>query len=580
MTATVGLSPPPILQFFNNSGQPNVGGSVLTQVGGVNYATYQDSAGATALPNPIPLNSRGEISNSSGVSCQLFLVSGVTYVFTFYDAAGNQIDQAQYMSGGTSLSALSAATGSSLVGFIQGGTGAVARTVQDKDREIISVTDFLSAGQKADVLARTYGVDVTAAFQSCLDYIATGGKIIVPRGGYLISATLFPQNGITIAGDNWGDGSSATLITFTGAAQPCFKVGTSDSVFNYGNAIRDLNIILTQQNSTGIKFNATVYAEAKNIAIEGQVANLATRSTIAFDLDGRNVSGFFNSLMNCRTSHVHTGFYSRTTGTTSVTQNMFWNCTAAGDMAAGDTTSQGMRFDNAGESSTIIGGDLEDCGSAFYNQGNQGTSVSAFGVRFEANMVDLQINSTDTAPLMIIGCPTLSAAKVNDNSGNKHHVIQAGVAGSFAFGTAKQYGATNGIVALPMKTGEVRINGGGDFDWTATISGPTAAGTLQVHTSVEGKRVTLTVPKFNNVGISSALPFTITGMPEELYPASDIIMSNLNVIDNGADVSGSARVRLLNAGGFTVFENSTGGNFTSSINNTGFYGFSLTYQSI
>lgn len=99
MTTPVTSSPPPVLQFFNNQGQPNVGGSVLTQVGGTNATTYQDSAGATPLPNPIPLNSRGEISNSSGVSCQLFLASGSTYTFTVFDANGNQLYQAASVTG-------------------------------------------------------------------------------------------------------------------------------------------------------------------------------------------------------------------------------------------------------------------------------------------------------------------------------------------------------------------------------------------------------------------------------------------------------------------------------------------------
>lgn len=97
MTTSVFLAPTPILQFFNNLGQPNAGGSVLTQVGGVNYPTYEDSAGSTPLPNPIPLNSRGEVSNSSGISTQLFLESGVVYTFTLYDASHNQINQATWM---------------------------------------------------------------------------------------------------------------------------------------------------------------------------------------------------------------------------------------------------------------------------------------------------------------------------------------------------------------------------------------------------------------------------------------------------------------------------------------------------
>lgn len=43
---------------------------------------------------------------------------------------------------GTSLVNLAASAGSSLIGFIQSGTGAVARTVQDKGRDIVSVSDF------------------------------------------------------------------------------------------------------------------------------------------------------------------------------------------------------------------------------------------------------------------------------------------------------------------------------------------------------------------------------------------------------------------------------------------------------
>lgn len=126
MTTPVALAPPIILQFFNNAGQPNVGGTLLTQVGGINAATYQDVVGSVPLPNPIPLNSRGEVSNSSGISCQLFLASGSTYTFTLFDAKGNLIDTATSVTGvdGPSLTfaanllnASSATLGAAMVGF-------------------------------------------------------------------------------------------------------------------------------------------------------------------------------------------------------------------------------------------------------------------------------------------------------------------------------------------------------------------------------------------------------------------------------------------------------------------------------
>lgn len=97
---TTGVACPPIiLQFTYNNGQLAAGGSVLTQVGGVNAATFQDVGLTTPLPNPIPLNSRGEVSNASGASCQLFLTPNTVYTFTLFDASGNQINVATYVNG-------------------------------------------------------------------------------------------------------------------------------------------------------------------------------------------------------------------------------------------------------------------------------------------------------------------------------------------------------------------------------------------------------------------------------------------------------------------------------------------------
>lgn len=96
------IASPPILQFTLNNGQLAVNGSILTQVGGVNTATYSDSGLTTPLPNPIPLNSRGEVSDATGNSKQLFLTPNVIYTFTLYDGpngTGNQIWQAAYVNG-------------------------------------------------------------------------------------------------------------------------------------------------------------------------------------------------------------------------------------------------------------------------------------------------------------------------------------------------------------------------------------------------------------------------------------------------------------------------------------------------
>lgn len=70
---------------------------------------------------------------------------------------------------------LSASGGSASVGHIASGAGAVARTVQAKLRDFISVKDFGAVGDGT--------TDDTAAIQAALDYITTnGGTLIFPAG--------------------------------------------------------------------------------------------------------------------------------------------------------------------------------------------------------------------------------------------------------------------------------------------------------------------------------------------------------------------------------------------------------------
>lgn len=76
---------------------------------------------------------------------------------------------------------LAAPTGSSLVGYIQAGTGAVARTVQGRLREVVSAKDFGAVGDGA--------TDDAAALQTAFDYVAAnGGTLFIPAGTYLLQA--------------------------------------------------------------------------------------------------------------------------------------------------------------------------------------------------------------------------------------------------------------------------------------------------------------------------------------------------------------------------------------------------------
>lgn len=67
--------------------------------------------------------------------------------------------------------------------------GATRRTVENKLQETVSVFDFMSKAQIADVQAGTLALDVTAAVQTAIDK-SYGKKLFFPRGAYKITSTL------------------------------------------------------------------------------------------------------------------------------------------------------------------------------------------------------------------------------------------------------------------------------------------------------------------------------------------------------------------------------------------------------
>ena len=144
----------------------------------------------------------------------------------------------------TTIASLAASGGSALVGFLQAGTGAVARTVQSKEREIISVKDFGAIGDGV--------TDDTVAIQAAIDYILTiRGELHFPVGDYVISNTLqiysfYASVGVKITGAGggylgsrilWkGNAPSGYIIHFRGCNFTIFEnlvIQCFDNLSNY-----------------------------------------------------------------------------------------------------------------------------------------------------------------------------------------------------------------------------------------------------------------------------------------------------------------------------------------------------------
>jgi len=195
-------------QFFDNNGVPLTGGLVYTYTAGTTtpQAAYTSSSGGTAHSNPIVLDSAGRVATG-----EIWLTDAVAYKFVLQTSAAVTIATYDNITGNSSgiYAAFAASSGSSLVGFIQSGTGAVATTVQAKLRESVSVKDFGAVGNGS--------TDDTAAIQLALN---SGAKrVYAPAATYKILGTLTIPTGVCLDGDGPDqtifDGSSTTFAALT-----------------------------------------------------------------------------------------------------------------------------------------------------------------------------------------------------------------------------------------------------------------------------------------------------------------------------------------------------------------------------
>jgi hypothetical protein len=90
----------------------------------------------------------------------------------------------------------------SQIGYTPAGTNAVTTNVQAKLRQTVSVFDYMTVSEIADIQAGTALVDVTAAIQQTILDAATeldvARKIIFPTGRYRIDGTIYVPSNIDI----------------------------------------------------------------------------------------------------------------------------------------------------------------------------------------------------------------------------------------------------------------------------------------------------------------------------------------------------------------------------------------------
>ena len=273
---------PKFKAFAANGITPLAGGKVYTYDAGTTNpkTTYTDNSGSTANANPVILDSRGEadIWGSTGAYKVVVKTSADVTLITVDNITVDVI--------GT----LALSSGSSLLGYIQSGTGAVATTVQTRLRQIeVTVKEFGATGDGT--------TDDTASIQLALNKIANGGTLIFPTGDYKISAAM----SITLNGYVIIKGIGATITSIISDAST-LGIFTITGASTYSVKFDGLVIKGTASVSGGV--SGVKLISCKNSTIENCETRQLSGNGIFVDL-GSDVTISNNVLISNKTSGIY-----------------------------------------------------------------------------------------------------------------------------------------------------------------------------------------------------------------------------------------------------------------------------------
>lgn len=267
MSAT--LTPSPFMQFFTAGGIPLVGGKLYTYAAGTTtpLATYTTASGTQSNANPIILDSRGEAA--------VWLSTTAAYKFKLTDSTNVEIWTADNIEGSVGAADLAASTGSSLVGYLPAGSGAVATTVQTKLRESVSVQDF--GADPTGAVDATTAINAALAASKCVSFGDAGDT-------YKISGTLTVQTGSTLI-------FNGATVTMTKTQTEMFDVtGTTGVTISGGKFVGFADTTFIN--------NAT--SKSSCVAGSSPVTNLAVRNN--------TFTGFCYSPLNIKNGGVNIEF--------------------------------------------------------------------------------------------------------------------------------------------------------------------------------------------------------------------------------------------------------------------------------
>lgn len=326
----------------------------------------------------------------------------------------------------------------STVNFIASGAGAVARSLQDKNRDIVSVFDYFTAAQIADVAGRTGALDVTTAIETAMAALEVGGvnsygksALYFPGGKYKTTTTIDIPQGLRI----FGAGRDTTQIHYTGsgAAFHAGLPGTGGATY-YQEASQMSIYLEGNNNNIGIDLEANIFASMRHLYIQGLGnvagnANIGIRSKSTDQAGGVLADAMYNEFQHVWVNHCLKGIQILRGGTEEPSPHWFVNCYVSGDYngGAGIATCVGITFDDdntfappteyvSGAASVLLGGKIENCQ---YGVVCNGGPISVYGLSVESCAKKFVFSGDSWAINSIIGSHALDKSEIQDNSADQ-----------------------------------------------------------------------------------------------------------------------------------------------------------------
>ncbi len=271
--------------FYRNNpvGEPNsvdnnidMNGNTLFNIGNLDVNGISINGvpivptGTVVSPIPNPTGQTGKFLKSDGVTSVWQLITN------------------------SDLGSLAVSYASSLIGWIQSGTGAVLRTIQDKLRDRISVKDFGAVG---DGIA-----DDTVKVQAALTAAIGAGKaLFFPKGTYLCTSTIVGSGDVVV----YGEGRSISVLYWpsTAATSGLSLTLSAASGFTQTADVHSLGLHTgsTTVGGTGLLITGATNTASDRITAKVVIRDIIVRGRVNPSIDGWNIG---IHLINCSNTIV------------------------------------------------------------------------------------------------------------------------------------------------------------------------------------------------------------------------------------------------------------------------------------